>query len=116
MKGWSGLVLMGLQSMFSPLLVPAKPDNLLFGPVGNTALHWHNGKLLALMEGGVPFLLRLCAGAIKSISAFTFGGGLDHAFTAHPKVDPKSGEMLSFLYRCFPTYRRGCIHVLGLRF
>jgi carotenoid cleavage dioxygenase-like enzyme len=116
MKGWLGLVLMGLQSMFSPLLMPAKPDDLRISQLGNTALQWHNGKLLALMEGGLPFLLRLCAGAIKSISAFTFGGSLDHAFTAHPKVDPKSGEMLSFLYRCVPTHRCDLIHAPGVGF
>jgi carotenoid 9,10(9',10')-cleavage dioxygenase 1 len=104
-KGWLGLLVMIFQSVFGPLLMPAKYDKLLFGPVGSTALQWHNDKLLALMEGGVPFLLRLCGGAIKSISAFTFGGCLDHAFTAHPKVDPKSGEMLSFVYRYFPSCR-----------
>jgi carotenoid 9,10(9',10')-cleavage dioxygenase 1 len=85
--------------------MPAKPDKLLLSQMGNTALQWHNGKLLALMEGSFPFLLRLCGGAIKSISAFTFSGGLDHAFTAHPKVDPKSGEMLSFVYRYVPSCR-----------
>ena len=98
MKGWFGLLLMIVFKVFNALLVPAKEDKLVTAMLGNTALQWHNGKLLALMESAYPFLLRLCAGAVKSVSLFTFGGSLKHAFTAHPKVDPNSGEMVSFVY------------------
>ena len=66
--------------------------------MGNTALHWHHDRLLALTEGGVPYLLRLEEdGTVQSMGAYTFEGDLDHNFTAHPKVDPKTGEMLSFV-------------------
>lgn len=112
MKGFLGLFIMMFTSAFNALLSPARIDKLADGQLGNTALVWHNGKLLALMEGGVPFLLRLCAGAVKSLSTFTFGGSLEHAFTAHPKVDPNSGEMLSFVYKCACQTPHECSRLL----
>lgn len=99
LQGILGIFILMFSSLFSWCLFPASPSDPGVGQLGNTALAWHNGKLLALMEGGYPFLMRLCAGALKSISEFTFGGDLEHNFTAHPKVDAKSGEMLSFAYR-----------------
>lgn len=99
-KGLLGLIMLIFYAAFQPLLVPCKEsESLATGQNGNTSLVWHNGKLLALMETGVPFLVRLCAGAVKSISDFTFGGALQHGFTAHPKVDPRTGEMCSFAWR-----------------
>ena len=113
MKGVLGILIMLITSVFNWLLVPTKRDELSTKPLANTALQWHNGKLLALMEGGYPFLLRLCAGALKSISEFTFGGGLGHSFSAHPKVDPTTGEMLCFAYRCVLCNHCACTSYLG---
>lgn len=110
MKGFLGLFLMIFSKMFHSLLVPAKQDQLVNGQLGNTALQWHNGKLLALMEGGYPFLVKLCAGVVKSVSEFTFGGSLEHSFTAHPKIDPRTGEMVSFSYGCVPLPRMYCLN------
>jgi carotenoid 9,10(9',10')-cleavage dioxygenase 1 len=70
------------------------------GPLGNTAFVFHDSKLLALMEGGFPFLMKLCRGMVESIGAFTYGGKLSHSFTAHPKVDPDTGIMHTFCYKC----------------
>lgn len=96
-KGLLGYVITTIYKMFSYLLLPFKAD-LSTMQLGNTALVWHNGKLLALMEAGLPFLMRVCAGAVKSMHAYTFRGGLEHEFTAHPKVDPHTGEMICFAY------------------
>ena len=101
-KGWLGHVLTKIYQYFSFFLLPFSAD-LSTGQLGNTALVWHNGKLLALMEAGFPFLLRVCSGAVRSISSYTFGGALEHEVSAHPKVDPRSGEMLGFAYGCAPT-------------
>ncbi len=62
----------------------------------NTALVWHNGKLLALWEGGPPHAIQVPS--LDTIGKETFGGQLRHAFTAHPKVDPATGEMFFFGY------------------
>ena len=70
--------------------------------VANTALAWHDGKLLALWEGGEPYRVRLPG--LDTVGGETFGGKLRHAFTAHPKVDPATGEMLFFGYQPVGPY------------
>lgn len=55
------------------------------------------GKLLALHEGDLPYQLRLaCEGLVQTLGRLTFGGEVQHCFTAHPKVDPETGELLFF--------------------
>lgn len=63
----------------------------------NTALLHHGGKLLALWEGGNPYEVHLPE--LETVGEYDFRGGLSHAFTAHPKVDPVSGELMTFGYR-----------------
>ncbi|CAM9593356.1 unnamed protein product [Phaeothamnion confervicola] len=69
---------------------------------GNTALEYHAGRLLALHEGDVPYVLSvLCDGVLETIGALTFDGKLQTPFTAHPKVvkDADGGEtMYAFGY------------------
>jgi carotenoid 9,10(9',10')-cleavage dioxygenase 1 len=96
MKGWWGLILMLMHRVAG---VEAKLSDM---PSGNTALVWHSGKLLALMEGSVPFLLHVSEGSVHSIHSYDFGGSLEHEFCAHPKVDPRTSEMISFACKCVP--------------
>jgi carotenoid cleavage dioxygenase-like enzyme len=67
-----------------------------FKNAANTALIWHDGRLLALWEGGPPTEIRVPE--LETVGLHTYGGKLRHAFTAHPKVDPVTGEMLFFGY------------------
>ncbi len=62
------------------------------GGVANTAVVWHAGRLLALEEGHRPFAL--------DPATLEPRGYLDYAdrFTAHPKIDPETGEMIFFAY------------------
>ncbi len=62
----------------------------------NTALVHHNAKLLALYEAGEPYEVTLPD--LGTVGAYTFDKKLKHPFTAHPKVDPATGEMLAFGY------------------
>ncbi len=62
----------------------------------NTALIWFNGQLLALWEGGTPHAIKVPE--LETRGRFTFGGQLKHACTAHPKIDPTTGEMMFFGY------------------
>ncbi|MFO0926673.1 MAG: carotenoid oxygenase family protein [Gemmataceae bacterium] len=68
----------------------------------NTALVWYDGKLLALWEGGAPHAVR--APALETAGRYTFGGKLRHACTAHPKIDPTTGELLFFGYQPVTPY------------
>ena len=65
----------------------------------NTALAFHAGRLLALHEGDKPYWLRLaCDGMVSTVGRLAFGGKIDHPITAHPKIDPVTGEMFAFGY------------------
>ena len=73
-----------------------------FKNTGNTNIVWHAGKLLALMEAALPTQLRP-ARSRRSAST-TSRGRLGGPMTAHPKMDPETGEMLFFGYSPFPPY------------
>ena len=62
----------------------------------NTSVVMHAGKLLALHEQGEPYEIALPG--LETRGPYTFRKRLHHAFSAHPKIDPKSGEMFSFGY------------------
>lgn len=72
---------------------------------GNTALAFHAGRLLALNEGDLPYQLRIaCDGLLSTVERVTYGGALSTGskrpavLTAHPKIDPETGEMFAFGY------------------
>ena len=66
----------------------------------NTALEFHAGRLLAMHEGSLPVHLHmLCEGALETVGACTFDGGVTRTFTAHPKVDALTDELLFFSYQ-----------------
>jgi len=60
----------------------------------NTHIIAHAGRLLALEEGHPP--VELDAETLETIGPFDFAGRLPGNMTAHPKVDPETGEMLFF--------------------
>ena len=64
--------------------------------LANTAIVSHAGKLLALEEAHAPF--EFDPHTLESIGSHTFEGKLQGPVTAHPKVDPKTGELLFFGY------------------
>jgi carotenoid cleavage dioxygenase-like enzyme len=67
---------------------------------GNTALVYHNKKLFALQEGDKPYAIRVLEdGDLETLGRFDYGARLEHPFTAHPKVDPITGEMFTFGYQ-----------------
>lgn len=61
--------------------------------VSNTSVLMHGGRLLSLWEGGPPFSLDPATLETKGIETF---GGKVKAFSAHPKVDPHTGEIFNF--------------------
>ena len=74
---------------------PEKPPEPIKN-TANTALVWHDGRLLALWEGGEPHEIQIPG--LETVGPYTYGGKLVSAFTAHPKVDAVTGEMMFFGY------------------
>lgn len=64
--------------------------------LANTAIVWHGDRLLAMEEGHRPY--ELDPVTLESIGSWNFNGKLNTAMTAHPKVDPETGEMIFFAY------------------
>lgn len=63
----------------------------------NTNVVYFNGQLLALKEDAPPYALDPVTLETKGL--YDFEGQLPSlTFTAHPKFDPKSGEMICFGY------------------
>ncbi|MEU4082203.1 carotenoid oxygenase [Streptomyces venezuelae] len=65
----------------------------------------HGGRTLALAESACPFRIdsRVDAG-LETLGREDFGGALPAGITAHPKIDPVSGEMIAFCYALEPPY------------
>ena len=64
--------------------------------VANTNIVWHGGKLLALDEGNQP--VAMDGETLETAGSWDFEGKYQGPMTAHPKFDPKTGEMLFFGY------------------
>lgn len=62
----------------------------------NTAIVHHADRLLCLEEVGVPY--EISPEDLSTIGPWDFAGKLATAMTAHPKIDPKTGELFFFGY------------------
>ena len=87
-----------------------EPDAQLIGPdgtvdrtvgVSNTHVVGHAGKILALVESSFPCEM---SPELDTVGVYDFGGRLDTAMTAHPKICPVTGEMHFFGYGFFEPY------------
>ena len=65
--------------------------------VANTTPVWHAGRLFMTKEDGRPY--RIDPQTLRTIGKWDFGGQLRSlTVTAHPKIDPETGEMFFFGY------------------
>lgn len=65
--------------------------------LANTNVVFHAGRLLALKEDGLPY--EVDPDSLSTRGRYDFGGKLtSETFTAHPKIDPVTGEMVAFGY------------------
>jgi carotenoid cleavage dioxygenase len=85
-----------LFSAFNPMESDERVHFMETDGIANTNIVWHAGKLLALEEGHAPF--ELDPDTLASIGAWKFDGKLVGPMTAHPKMDPDTGEMVFFGY------------------
>lgn len=72
------------------------PEGVRNEGVANTNVLFHAGKLLALEEGHLP--IELDPHSLATRGPQSFGGTLEGPFTAHPKIDPLTGELIFFGY------------------
>jgi len=88
------------RSLFGVYRNPFTDDSSVRGKSGGTAntnVLWHAGKLMALKEDSHP--IELDPHTLETRGPVNFGGRLTSpTFTAHPKVDPRTGELIAFGY------------------
>jgi carotenoid cleavage dioxygenase-like enzyme len=63
--------------------------------LANTNIIHHAGRYLAIFEAGVPYEVDR---EINTVGLFDYGGKLPTVMSAHPKLDPHTGELLSLAY------------------
>ncbi|KAK4414463.1 Carotenoid 9,10(9',10')-cleavage dioxygenase [Sesamum alatum] len=102
LKGMFGLIMVNMQMLRAKL----KVLDVSYGVgTANTALVYHQGKLLALSEADKPYAIKVLEdGDLQTIGMLDYDKRLTHSFTAHPKVDPFTGEMFTFGYSHSPPY------------
>ncbi|GMY33602.1 putative carotenoid cleavage dioxygenase 4, chloroplastic [Fagus crenata] len=73
--------------------------------LANTSLALFGNRLLALGESDLPYWMRLRSdGDIDTVGRHDFDGKLSMSMTAHPKVDPDTGETFAFRYGPVPPF------------
>jgi carotenoid cleavage oxygenase len=92
--------------------VPRGPSEPIDGPA-NTHVIRHAGTTLALVESGFPHAVSPDRGRAR---IHDFDGALASPMTAHPKVDPDTGELLFFGYDVFgpPFLRTHTVDATGV--
>ncbi len=73
-----------------------RPSTSQDSGVANTNIIFHGGRLLALEEGHLPTEIE--PGTLERRGYCNYDGGIAGPFTAHPKIDPVTGEMVFFGY------------------
>ncbi len=96
----------------TPSVAAARPDLPAKGEApagavnpGSGAVHVieHAGRILALGEVGLPYELTR---ELDTVGPYTFGGELLTSMTAHPKIDPVTGDLHFFAYDFGPVHLR----------
>jgi carotenoid cleavage dioxygenase-like enzyme len=90
----------GLSGIFGHPMYTDPRVLALNSTIANTNIVWHADRLLALEEAHAPFMLDpanlMPSGPDGGYE--TYGNKLCGPFTAHPKLDPETGEMVFFGY------------------
>ncbi|HUK02133.1 MAG TPA: carotenoid oxygenase family protein [Steroidobacteraceae bacterium] len=64
----------------------------------NTHTYWHGGKLFALKEDSLPYTLD--PHTLETLGDWNFNGKYTATtMSAHPKIDPMTGEMIAYGYQ-----------------
>jgi carotenoid cleavage dioxygenase len=95
------------RSLFGMYRNPATDDPSVKGlsrGTANTQIFYHHNLLLAMKEDSPPVALNPLT--LETVDDYyTFGGGMKSlTFTAHPKIDPMTGELIAFGYEAKGLY------------
>ncbi len=96
-------------AVYGGMAQPAFPDPEVVGDAGplknvaNTHVVRHAGRTKCQWEAGPPTLVDE---SLRTLGTFDFDGTLTGPMTAHPKVDPVTGEMFFFGYSAMAPYLR----------
>ena len=73
--------------------------------LANTSLAFFANRLFALGESDLPYAVYVTPnGEVETIGRYDFNGKLSVSMTAHPKVDPDTGECFAFRYGPVPPF------------
>jgi carotenoid cleavage dioxygenase-like enzyme len=88
------------RSLFGAYRNPFTDDPSVAGVdrgTGNTSLFWKRGRLFALKEDSRP--IEMNPDTLDTMGSHDFNGRLvSKTFTAHPKLDPRTGEVVAYGY------------------
>ncbi|KAL6364682.1 hypothetical protein LRP88_00652 [Fusarium phalaenopsidis] len=88
------------KAMFGRYRNPYTDNEMVKGiirTVSNTNVYFWRGTLLASKEDGPPFAMD--PATLETLGRYDFEGQMKApCFTAHPKIDPDTGEMVAFAY------------------
>ena len=83
------------------LKAPPEPGSIpgVTNHQANTSIIQHANRRLCLAEGGLPYEVD---SELSTTGVYTYEDQLDGPMTAHPKIDPETGELHFFGYNIFP--------------
>jgi carotenoid cleavage dioxygenase len=88
------------RSLFGAYRNPYTDDPSVAGisrGLANTNVYWHAGRLLASKEDSAP--IQIDPDTLETAGEWTWEGDLaSQTATAHPKIDPRTGELVFFGY------------------
>ena len=96
---WSGKGFSGQR------LPDAPPTPVTDGGVANTNVIWHAGKLLALEEAHLP--TEIDPKTLATRGYVDYAQRVARPVTAHPKIDPVTGELIFFGYNATGPFSTG---------
>jgi carotenoid cleavage dioxygenase-like enzyme len=76
-------------------------DVNIFPNTSNTSVVAHAGRVLSLAEQGLPYEIDT---KLNTLGRYDFEGRLRAPVTAHPKIDPVTGEMFLISFAPVPPY------------
>ena len=86
-------------------LPDAPPTTVTDAGVANTNVIWHAGKLLALEEAHLP--TEIDPRTLDTKGYVDYARGIAGPVTAHPKIDPVTGELIFFGYNATGPFSKG---------